>query len=122
MQSSIVWLAKNSSVHCQISDTDHVSAANREKEGLLLTYIDSGHFVVHSSYTKRRGVEKSLRMVNTPSATQLRLSKNLCCLSRSVSSHFTTSSPRAVKAHSPATPPKRLVIFAHTALSPCAEK
>ena len=43
-----------------------------------------------------------------PSATQLGLSKNLCRLSRSVSSHFTTSSPRAVYVHAPATPPKRL--------------
>ena len=47
-------------------------------------------------------------MVNTPSATQLGLLKNLCRLSCSVSSHFTTSSPRAVNVHAPATPPKRL--------------
>ena len=83
------------------------AAASREKEGLLLTCIDyTAWLVVHSSYTKRRGVKKSLRMINTPSATQL--SKNLCHLSRSVSSHFTTSSPRAVNVHAPATPPKRL--------------
>ena len=88
-----------------------MSAASMEKEGLLPTYIDSGHtawLVVHSSYTKRRDVKKSLRMINSPSATQLGLSKNLCRFSRSVSSHFTTSSPRAVNVHAPATPPKRL--------------
>ena len=87
-----------------------VSAASREKEGLLLTYIDSEHtawLVMHSSYTNRRGVKKSLRMINTPSA-QLGLSKNLSRLLRSVSSHFTTSSPRVVNVHTPATLSKRL--------------
>ena len=62
-----------------------MSAASREKEGLLLTCIDSGHtawLVVHSSCTKRRGVKKSVH--EAPSATQLGLSKNLCRLSRSV--------------------------------------
>ena len=71
---------------------------------------------MHSSYTKRRGVEKSLRMINTPSTTQLGQSKNLCHLLRSVSSHFTTSSPRAVNVHIQPTPPKRLFSPSHTAL------
>ena len=90
-----------------------MSAASREKYGLLLTYTSS--FVCLSFivvYTKRRGVEKSLRMINTPSAhapTQLWQSKDLCRLPLSVSSHSTNSSPRAVNVHVPATPPERLL-------------
>ena len=34
------------------------------KSRLLLTSIGSEHTVMHSSYTNRRGVEKSLRMIN----------------------------------------------------------
>ena len=86
-----------------------MSAASREKEGLLLTYIDSGHtawFVVHSSYTKQRLQKTATHDKYTVSYSTW---KNLCRLSRSVSSHFTTSSPRAVNVHAPATAPKRLL-------------
>ena len=58
------------------------------KSGLLLTSIDSEHtvwLVMHTSYTNRRGFEKSLCMINTPSAIQLGPSMNLCHL-HSVSS------------------------------------
>ena len=63
------------------------------KLDLLLTSIYSEHAAwldMHSSYTNRGGVAKML-LINTPSSTQLGPSKSLCCLLRSVSSHFTTS-------------------------------
>ena len=69
---------------------------------LLLTFIDSERTIMHSSYTNRRGVKKSLQMINTPSAIQL--SKNLSHHLHSVSSQvvFTTCSPRTVNFHTPA--------------------
>ena len=36
------------------------------KSRLRLTFSDSEHTVMHSSYTSRRGIENLLRMMNSP--------------------------------------------------------
>ena len=57
----------------------------------MVTYIDSGHpgwLVGHSSYTKRRGVEKSLHIHRQLLGLD---NKNLCCVLHSVSSNFQSS-------------------------------
>ena len=73
---------------------------------------------MHSSYTKRRGVES--RMINTPSATrQFGPSKHLCRLSRSVSSQVCLHNfqpSRSKRSHSSySSQASLLAVFAHTA-------
>ena len=81
-QSSIVWLTKTSPVllPCRLQYTGHACLQlARIKSNPLLTSVDSGHtawLVMHGSYTNK-GVEKSLHITNTLSATQLGPSKNL---------------------------------------------
>ena len=84
--SSILWLTKTSPVllpgySIQVM---HICSYAGIKSGPLLTSIVSEHTVMHSSHTNRKRVDKSLHMINTPSAVQL--SKNLSCLLSSTSS------------------------------------
>ena len=63
------------------------------KSGLLLNSINSKHtawHVMHSSYTNRRGIEKSLRTINTLSAIQLGQSENPYHFLHSVISQVST--------------------------------
>ena len=76
-----------------------------------LSCLCSAVSVMHSSYTNRKGVEKLLRMINTPSAIQL--SKNLSRLLSSISSQVSLHNlqplySKSVNVHITATPPKCL--------------
>ena len=82
--SSVLWLTKSHQSYHQV--TAYRSCMSASSTGvtsrLMLTSINSEHTFMHSSYTNRRGIEKSLGMINTPSAIQL--PKNLSCHLRSV--------------------------------------